>query len=172
MALVNTCLAYHSQTEEAFSFYAKTVGTDTAMITRNSDTPATGHGEPPVDEQSLVLHAELPIIDGHALIATEMSWSMGEETRIGNNTTPCIEVDNSEEVDRPSRAVSEGAPEGSPIADMPWSAYWSVIIDHFGIRSLNNHALSSGPFSGQQPVVCGRQDRRDCGQRGREMREK
>ena len=94
MARVNTYLNFQGQTEEAFAFYAKTFGTEVTMLTRYSDMPAMGPGELPPGERNLVMHAELAITGGHLLMATDMLSSMGQETRIGNNTTICLEVDS------------------------------------------------------------------------------
>jgi uncharacterized glyoxalase superfamily protein PhnB len=47
------------------------------------------------------------------------SQSMGQETRVGNNTTLCLDVDSTEEADRLYGALSEGGSEGSPMADVP-----------------------------------------------------
>ena len=86
MARVNTYLNFQGQTEEAFAFYAKTFGTEVTMLSRYSDMPAAGPGELPAEERNLVMHAELPIIGGHVLMATDMLRSMDQQTRIGNNT--------------------------------------------------------------------------------------
>jgi PhnB protein len=67
------------------------------------------------------MHAELPIVAGHVLMATDMLRSMGHETRIGNNTTLCLDVDSREEADRLYGALSEGGSEGSPMADRSWA---------------------------------------------------
>ena len=143
MAQVNTYLNFQGQTEEAFTFYAKTFGTEIGMLTRYSDMPAAGPGELPPEEQHLVMHAELPIVGGHVLMATDMLQSIGQETRIGNNTTLCLDVDSKEEADRIYAALSEGGSEGSPMADMPWGAYWGVILDRYGIRWMVNHTPAS-----------------------------
>ena len=55
-----------------------------------------------------MMHAELPIIAGHVLMATDMLASMGQQTRIGNNTTLCLDVDSREEADRLYDSLSEG----------------------------------------------------------------
>ena len=47
MARVNTYLNFQGQTEEAFTFYAKTFGTEVTMLTRYSDMPAAGPGSCP-----------------------------------------------------------------------------------------------------------------------------
>jgi PhnB protein len=143
MVRVNTYLNFQGQTEEAFTFYAKTFGTEVTMLSRYSDMPGVGPGELPADEQALVMHAELPIIAGHVLMATDMLRSMDQETRVGNNTTLCLDVDSKEEADRLYHSLSEGGSEGSPMADMPWGAYWGVILDRYGIRWMVNHTPAS-----------------------------
>ncbi len=140
MTRVSTYLNFQGQTEEALALYAETFGTQVTALTRFSDLPA-GPGELPPDERNLVMHAELPIAGGHVLMATDMLASMGQQTRIGNNTTLCLEVDSRQEADRLYSALSAGGSEGSPMADMPWGAYWGVILDRYGIRWMINHPL-------------------------------
>ena len=139
MARVNTYLNFQGRTEEAFTFYAKTFRTEVSMLTRYSDMPAAGPGELPAGDRDLVMHAELPIIGGHLLMATDMLSSLGQETRIGNNTTLCLDVDSREDADHLYDALSEGGSEGSAMADMPWGAYWGVTLDRYGIRWMVNH---------------------------------
>ena len=143
MTRVSTYLNFQGQAEDAFAFYARTFGTQVSMFTRFSDMPAAGPGELPAEERDLVLHAELPIIGGHLLMATDMLSSLGQQTRIGNNTTLCLDVDSREEADRLYAALSEGGSEGSPMADMPWGAYWGVVLDRYGIRWMVNHTSTS-----------------------------
>jgi PhnB protein len=144
MARVNTYLNFQGQAEEAFAFYAKVFGTQVTALSRFSDMPgAGGPSELPAEEQNLVLHAELPILGGHLLMATDMLRSMGHETRIGNNTTLCLDVDSKEEADRLYGALSEGGSEGSPMADMPWGAYWGVTLDRYGIRWMINYTAAA-----------------------------
>lgn len=143
MARVNTYLNFQGQAEEAFAFYAKTFGTEVTALSRFSDMPGAGLGDLPAGEQHLVLHAELPIIGGHVLMATDMLRSMGQETRVGNNTTLCLDVDSRDEADRLYGALSEGGSEGSPMADMPWGAYWGVTLDRYGIRWMINQTPAS-----------------------------
>jgi PhnB protein len=144
MERVSTYLNFQGQAEEAFDFYAETFGTKVSYLTRFSDMPAAaGPGELSAEERNLVLHAELPITGGHMLMATDMLRSMGQETRIGNNTTLCVDVDSKEEADRLYGALSEGGSEGAPMADMPWGAYWGVTLDRYGIRWMINHSTAS-----------------------------
>jgi uncharacterized glyoxalase superfamily protein PhnB len=94
------------QTEEAFAFYAKTFGTEFTMLSRYSDFPATGPRELPAEERNLVTHAELSIIAGHVLMAMDILRSMGQETRIDNNTSVCLDLDSREEANRVYGALS------------------------------------------------------------------
>lgn len=139
MARVNTYLNFQGQTEEAFTSYATTFGTEITMLSRYRDMPAAGPGELPADELDQVMHAELPILAGHLLMGTDMLASLGQQTRIGNNTTLCLDVDSRDEADRLYAALSDGGSEGSPMADMPWGAYWGVVLDRYGVRWMINH---------------------------------
>jgi PhnB protein len=143
VARVSTYLNFQGQAEEAFAWYAKIFGTEVTMLSRFSDMAAAGLGELPAEERELVLHAELPIADGHLLMATDMLRSMGQQVRIGNNTTLCLEAESKQEADRLYEALSEGGSEGAPMADMPWGAYWGVTLDRFGIRWMINHTTAS-----------------------------
>jgi len=142
VARVSTYLNFQGQAEEAFGFYAKTFGTEVTQLTRYAQLP-DGGAELPAEERGLVMHAELPILTGHVVMATDMLPSMRQETRIGNNTTLCLEVDSKEEADRLYRALAEGGSEALPIADMPWGAYWGVTLDRFGVRWMISYTPAS-----------------------------
>jgi PhnB protein len=150
MARVNTYLNFQGQAEEAFAFYAKIFGTEVSMISRFSDLPASAGGpDLPADERNLIMHAELPIAGGHVLMATDMVRSLGQEVRVGNNTTLCLEPDSRDEADRLYGALSEGGSEGAPMADVPWGAYWGVTLDRFGIRWMINQTAALPQFRGR-----------------------
>jgi len=119
------------------------VTTTSTIAEQVADYHRASAGQLPAEERNLVMHAELPIIGGHVLMATDMLRSMGQETRIGNNTTLCLDVDSREEADRLYGALSEDGSEGSPMADMPWGAYWGVILDRYGIRWMVNQTPAS-----------------------------
>jgi PhnB protein len=143
MQRVNTYLNFQGQAEEAFAFYSKVFGTQVTVLSRFSDMAAMGMGELPASERDLVMHAELPILAGHVLMATDMLRSMDQQTRVGNNTTLCLDVDSREEADRLYEGLSDGGSEGSPMADMPWGAYWGVVLDRYGVRWMVNHTPAS-----------------------------
>lgn len=110
MGRVSMYLNFMGNTEEAFNFYASVFGTEFASpINRMGDVP-DDENTPPLSEseQRLVMHVELPIVDGHLLMGTDMLASMGHELKVGNNVTTILEPDWREEADRLYDALSEG----------------------------------------------------------------
>lgn len=88
-------------------------------------------------ERELIAHIELPILAGHVLMGTDMLESMGQELKVGNNVTICLEPDTKAETDRLYQALSEGGSESTGMSDMPW-AYWGCALDPYGVRWMFN----------------------------------
>jgi hypothetical protein len=81
---------------------------------------------------------------------------MGQETRIGNNTTLSLDVDSREEADRLYGALSEGGSDASPPAGMPWGTYWassSTVTASAGWSTTPRHPErpSAPTFAGRLP---------------------
>jgi PhnB protein len=139
MSRVTTYLNFMGTTEEAFNLYSSVFGTQIqGELVRMGEMPS-GPGAPELSaaEQKLVAHAELPILAGHALMASDMLESMGHELKIGNNVTICLEPDSRVETDRLYASLSEGGSEATGMQQMPW-AYWGCCLDRFGIRWMFN----------------------------------
>ena len=126
--------------EEAFEFYRSVFGTEyLGPVQRMGDRPFDPDGPALTDaEKQMVLHVELPILGGHVLVATDMVGSMGHELRIGNNTTINLEPDTRDKTQRLYDALSEGATDCAPLADMFWGATWGTCLDRFGVRWMFN----------------------------------
>ncbi len=137
MARVNTYLNFAGQSEEAFGYYAEVFHSHVSGLTRFADAP--GMPEMSDDDRHRVLHVELPILNGHVLMATDMLASMGQNVRVGNNTTISLEVDSRDEADRLYRALSEGGTEGSGMQEM-FFGYWGSCLDRYNIRWMINFA--------------------------------
>jgi PhnB protein len=137
MSSVATYLNFDGQAEEAFTLYADIFGTSITTLMRFSEA----EGMPPLgdDEASKVLNAQLPILGGHVLMATDMLKSLGHEVRIGNNTTISLQLDDKEEADRLYARLSEGGSESTGMSQM-FFGYWGVTLDRFGIRWMLNVA--------------------------------
>ena len=140
MSRVSTYLNFEGDTEEAFTFYAGVFGTEFSVpIMRMGDLPPAP-GAPAIPEHELdkVMHVELPILDGHVLMGTDMLESMGHQLRIGNNTTVNLEPDTKAETERLFAALSEGGTETFGLEPMPWGSLWGVTLDRFGVRWMFN----------------------------------
>ena len=136
MARVNTYLNFMGKTEKAFNFYKKVFGTDFVSVTRMKDMPRP-EGAPalnPADE-NLIMNIQLPITNGHVLMATDVIASMGHNLKVGNNVTISLDLDSKEEAERIYSQLLTNSPENSgPLAQMPWGALWGSCEDQYGIR--------------------------------------
>ena len=139
MSRGSTYLNFAGQAEEAFDFYRRAFETDYEVpITRFADVPMDP-SMPPLrdDELGLIMHAELPIMAGHVIMATDMLTSMGHELKIGNNTTINLEPDSLEETQRLYDALAEDSTNATGITQMPWG-YWGTCLDRYGVRWMFN----------------------------------
>ncbi|MBO0747680.1 MAG: VOC family protein [Acidimicrobiaceae bacterium] len=138
MSRVSTYLNFNGNADQAFEFYRKVFGTDyEGPVVRMGDMPDA----PPVPdtEKNFVAHAALPILGGHVLQASDVLESMGQELKVGNNTTICLEPGTLEETHRLYDALSDGATDCAPPAEMPWGT-WGTCLDRFGVRWMFNHS--------------------------------
>lgn len=139
MARVSIYLNFLGNAEEALHFYADVFGTEITSLMRMRDMP-TDPSRPPLpdDEQDKVMNAQLPILGGTVLMATDMLESMGHEVRSGNNVTLNLEPDSLAETQRLFRRLSEGATEVTPLMPMFWGSHWGTCLDRYGVRWMFN----------------------------------
>jgi PhnB protein len=140
MSRVSTYLNFMGNAEEAFEFYRLVFGTEfLAPISRMGDMPR-GPGMPSLstEEESMVMHVELPILGGHVLMATDMLASQGHELKYGNNVTLNLELEDRTETERLFKELSDGGSDQFGLQDMPWGAYWGTCADRYGVRWMFN----------------------------------
>ena len=136
MARVNTYLNFPGNTEEAFNFYKSVFGTEFTSLTRMKDMPRP-EGAPALLESDAnkIMNVQLPITNGHVLMATDALESLGHKVDVGNNVTISLDLDSAEEAERIYSKLMVKSPENSgPLANMPWGALWGSCQDQFGIR--------------------------------------
>jgi PhnB protein len=140
MASVSTYLNFNGTTEEAFNHYASVFGTTfEGPIFRIGDAPPMeGMPDMPDEVKRLIMNVQLPILAGHVIMGTDIVESMGHSLTIGNNTSINLIVDTRVETDRLYAALSEGATDCQPMADMFWGSYFGTCLDRFGIRWMFN----------------------------------
>jgi PhnB protein len=140
MASVSTYLNFPRNTEEAFNFYKSVFGTEfSGEIMRFGDIPPQD-GMPPLAEsdKNLVMHVELPILDGHVLMGTDAPESMGFSVNAGNNVHINLQPDTRMETKRLFDALSDGGKVEMELQDMFWGDYFGSCRDKFGIQWMFN----------------------------------
>ena len=136
MARVNTYLNFPGNTEEAFNFYKSVFGTEFVSLTRMKDMPRP-EGAPALLESDAnkIMNVQLPITNGHVLMATDALESLGHKVDVGNNVTISLDLDSTEDAERIYSKLLVNSPENSgPLANMPWGALWGSCQDQFGVR--------------------------------------
>jgi PhnB protein len=145
MSKVSIYLNFPGNAKEAFGFYKSVFGTEySTPVTYMGEMPACP-GMPPLQEteKEKIMHVSLPILGGVEIMGTDMLESMGQQLKIGNNTTINLQPDSREETDRLYKYLSEGSTECMPPQDMFWGDYWGVCLDKFGIRWMFNYSKNN-----------------------------
>lgn len=140
MARVSTYLNFQRETEGAFLFYKSIFGGDFVDgIHRMGEVP-TQEGQPQLSEEdkNLVMHVELPILNGHLLMGTDAPESMGFTVTPGNNMFINLEPDTKEEMDRLFEGLSSGGKVEMAPQKMFWGDYFASFTDKFGINWMMN----------------------------------
>jgi PhnB protein len=142
MSRVNTYLNFMEKSEEAFNFYKRVFQSEFTSVTRMKDMPRPqGAPELTDSESNLIMNIQLPITNGHVLMATDMIASMGHKVHVGNNVTISLDLDSAEEAQSIYEELLTNSPENSgPLAQMPWGALWGSCQDQFGIRWMISYA--------------------------------
>lgn len=136
-ARVTSYLNFNGNTEEAMNFYKKVFnGKFTGVGLRRFEDVELPAGAPPMSatDKKLILHAELTIIGGYVLMATDAPESMGFKLVSGNNMHINLEPESREETDRIFKELSEGGEVTMPLADMFFGAYFAEFKDKYGIN--------------------------------------
>jgi len=142
MSRVCTYLNFPGNTEAAFNFYKTVFHSEFSGggLQRFGDIPGP-EGMPPLSDtdKKLILHAELPILGGHVLMATDAPESMGFKLVSGNNMHIMLEPDTKEETTRLFNELSEGGKITMPLQDMFFGAYYGSCTDKYGINWMVNY---------------------------------
>lgn len=145
MARVTTYLNFPGKTEEAFNFYKDVFnGEFTGVGLRRFGDIELPDEHPPMseEEKKLIIHAELIIMAGHVLMATDSPESMGFTLEQGNNMHINLEPDSREEAKRLFDALSEEGDITMPLQDMFWGAYFGTCTDRYGVNWMINYQPS------------------------------
>jgi uncharacterized glyoxalase superfamily protein PhnB len=106
----------------------------TLIALQAGDIPAEA-GHPPVADnlKKMVLHAELPILGGHVLMATDAPKEMGFTLTKGNMHI-CLEPAKRADTKRLFGELSKSGEVTMPLQDMFFGSYFGSCTDRFGIN--------------------------------------
>ena len=140
MARVSIYLNFMGDTEAAFALYQSVFGGEFTSLQRMGEVPtAPGQPDLPEPERNLIMHIELPILDGTVLMGTDMLESMGHTLRPGNNVTISLEPDSLTDTQRIFDGLAEGGTDVMALTRMFWGAYWGTCCDRYGVRWMFNY---------------------------------
>lgn len=140
-ARVTTYLNFPGKTEEAFNFYKSVFGGEFIGVgLRRFGDIALPKEIPPLSDadKKLIIHAELTIMAGHVLMATDAPESMGFKLSTGNNMHINLEPQTKKETKRLFDALSKEGTVTMPLEDMFWGAYFGSCTDKYGINWMFN----------------------------------
>jgi PhnB protein len=132
MALINPHINFNGNAEEAFTFYKSVFGGDFTKIIRFKDIASA---EFPVaeNEANKIMHIALPIGKSF-LMANDVPESMGKTNENENRSKIFISAESREEADKLFNGLSAGGSIEMPMADSPWSSYFGMFRDKYGIE--------------------------------------
>ncbi|HNW50552.1 MAG TPA: VOC family protein [Prolixibacteraceae bacterium] len=141
MSRVSTYLHFPRNTEEVFLFYKSVFGGEFSGggILRLGDVPPQ-EGTPPLSEEdkNLIMHIELPILDGHKLMGTDAPESMGFKLNMGNNISITLDPGTRAEAKKIFDGLSAGGVVETDLQEMFWGGYYGSCTDKFGIHWMIN----------------------------------
>lgn len=139
MGRVSIYLNFMGNTREAFEHYRAAFGGDFTSFQLMGEIQVEPGTTPlPEHERQMVMHVELPILDGTVLMGTDVLESMGHTLRFGNNVTINLQPDTLAEAQRLFDALSDGGTDVTPLRPMFWGAHWGTCCDRFGVRWMFN----------------------------------
>ncbi len=139
MISINPYLNFLGNTEAAMKFYKKVFGGEFIAFDRFTEAP--GHEKMPEKEQTMIMHASLPMGKNNVLSATDALESMGQRLVVGNNFYLAVNTESEEETTRLFEQLSEGGKIEIPLNKTFWGSYGGMCQDKFGIQWMIDYKL-------------------------------
>jgi PhnB protein len=132
MATINPYINFNGNAEEAFTFYKSVFGGEFTGIIRFKDVASA---EFPVSEPEAnkIMRITLPI-GNNVLIANDVPEAMGRVSENENRSKIAVVTESKEEADRIFNGLSAGGAVEMPMAESPWSTYFAMFRDKYGIE--------------------------------------
>ena len=132
MALINPHINFNGNAEEAFLFYKSVFGGEFAKVMRFKDLESTDF-KVSEKEAHKIMHIALPI-GNNVLMGNDVPEILGKTNENENRSKIAISAESREEADRLFNGLSKGGQIEMPILDSPWSSYFGMFRDKYGIE--------------------------------------
>ncbi|HEY3927709.1 MAG TPA: VOC family protein [Candidatus Koribacter sp.] len=135
MKSINVYLMFDGNCRAAFEFYKQCLGGELRMF-KYSEAPKEMSEKLPPGSGDRIMHVAL--VNGAALLMGS-DQPAGTPFTAGNNFHISVSCDNNEQVDKFTKAISEGGSVIMPPSETFWSNRFSMCTDKFGIEWMFNH---------------------------------
>lgn len=132
MTAINPYINFNGNAEEAFTFYKSVFGGEFSSIVRFKDI-ASDEFPVPENEANKIMRIVLPI-GSSMLIANDVPEVLGRVNENENRSKISITAETKEEADRLFKGLSEGGTVEMPLGQSPWSSYFAMFRDKYGIE--------------------------------------
>lgn len=132
MTSINPWINFNGNAEEAFTFYKSVFGGEFSKIVRFKELASPEFQVPDAEANKIMLIA-LPI-GGTTLLANDVPAFMGRINENENRSKICVRADSRAEADALFNGLSAGGTVEMPIGDSPWSTYFAMFRDKYGIE--------------------------------------
>jgi PhnB protein len=138
MALINPHINFNGNAEEAFNFYKSVFGGEFTALVRLSEI-STPEWPVPENEANKIMHIALPI-GKNTLMGNDVPESLGPVNESENRSKISISAESREEADQLFNGLSAGGTIEMPMDDSPWSTYFGMFRDKYGIEWMVDFA--------------------------------
>lgn len=128
-------LFFSGNCDEAFGFYAKTLGGKISVKSHYRDMPPSpDHPTVPEAHHHLVMHITLELGDGSRIHGSDNAPGIDPPLEIGNNFSVSIQTDAKVDADRIHEALAAGGVVTMAMQDTFWGSYFGSCKDRFGVK--------------------------------------
>ena len=129
---LNPYLTFDGRCEEAFKFYAKSLGGKIEAMMPHAGSPAEQHT--PAEWRNKIMHARMTI-DGQVLMASDAPPGHYQPPK---GISISLQIKEVKEAERAFNALSENGTIQMPIQETFWAQRFGMLTDQFGIPWMIN----------------------------------
>lgn len=133
MATINPHIHFNGNAEEAFGFYKSVFGGEFQKIIRFSALTSEAFSFPE-EELNKIMHIALAVGSSSLLTGSDVPKMLGTVNEAENRSKINVIAESKEEADALFNKLSVGGAVEMPVGESPWSSYFGMFRDQFGIE--------------------------------------